>query len=1047
MPLRIITAYGPQENEKKAKKDDFWEFLENEVNSAEFVEDGLIIQMDGNLHAGPNLIKNDPNRQNQNGKLFMEFLDRNKQLTVVNCLEVCEGVITRSRIVENKTEEAILDFCVVNAKVLPFVKKMLVDENKDFSLINLAQINKNKNFIESDHNALVIEMEINEHQEKPKREEIFNFRSKVGQEAFKKETEVNEGLLNCFRNNQPFEVQIKNWKQCFDDILKKCFKKIRIAPKKTKTKTEELLKERVKLKTEEKKVDIDENMKDMIKQRIELIEKDITEDVVHENFKMVMDTLEEISDNGNINSSGRKKMWSKLKSKFPKMSQPIPIAKTDKKGNLITNHKDLKNLYLKTYKQRMRNRPIKEELSELKDMKENLFNKRLKLAEKRKSEPWNISQLEEALKALKKNKSRDPNGWINELFKDGVAGSKLKLSLLHIFNKIKEENIIPDFIRLADVSTIYKRKGSKRDLENERGIFVVTILRSILTRLIYIDYYSILDISMSDSQIGARKGKNIRNHLWIVYGVISDVLSSKTKKPIDIQLFDYKQCFDSLWLQECMNDFYSAGVQDDKFALLYNINANVEIAVRTPVGKTTRENISNAITQGDVFGAMFCSKQVDTFGQECLKESKYTYLYRGEVEIPPLSMVDDLLSISECGYRTQSVNTFLTFKTDSKKLQFGAQKCKKMHIGKSHAEYKCQTMKVDNWKEVEVFNEETGIDEVEDICNDDYEMEEKSNEKYLGDIISVDGRNVKNIKARVAKSTGIISRILSILDGIPFGQYFYEVAIILRNSLLLSSLLCNSESWYNVTQAELNLIESVDLQFFRRILNVPKSTPKEMFYLEFGCIPLRHIIMKRRIMFLHYILNQDPDSILYRFLMTQMQGRKKKDWIVQVLKDLKELQMDEDLENIKLIKKVKFKNIVDKKIKQKVFEDLMIKKDSHSKVKEIKYKIFQMQKYLTSCEVKITQEEAQNIFKLRTRVTDVKCNYKGKYESFECEICTKDEETQKHILNCEKLNQHYENKIEYEDIFHGNIRNKIEIARRFMKNLKTREKLRKDKNL
>ena len=238
---------------KKAKKDDFWEFLENEVNSAEFVEDGLIIQMDGNLHAGPNLIKNDPNRQNQNGKLFMEFLDRNKQLTVVNCLEVCEGVITRSRIVENKTEEAILDFCVVNAKVLPFVKKMLVDENKDFSLINLAQINKNKNFIESDHNALVIEMEINEHQEKPKREEIFNFRSKVGQEAFKKETEVNEGLLNCFRNNQPFEVQIKNWKQCFDDILKKCFKKIRIAPKKTKTKTEELLKERVKLKTEEKK--------------------------------------------------------------------------------------------------------------------------------------------------------------------------------------------------------------------------------------------------------------------------------------------------------------------------------------------------------------------------------------------------------------------------------------------------------------------------------------------------------------------------------------------------------------------------------------------------------------------------------------------------------------------------------------------------------------------------------------------------------------------------------------------------------------------------
>ena len=131
-------------------------------------------------------------------------------------------------------------------------------------------------------------------------EQIFNFRSQVCQEAFKNETDTNEDL-----------AQIKIWKQCFDGILKKCFKKIRIAPKKTISKTEELLKERVKLKTEAKKVDIDENMKDLIKQRIEIIEKEITEDVVHGNFKMVVETLEEISDDGNINDSGRKKMWSK----------------------------------------------------------------------------------------------------------------------------------------------------------------------------------------------------------------------------------------------------------------------------------------------------------------------------------------------------------------------------------------------------------------------------------------------------------------------------------------------------------------------------------------------------------------------------------------------------------------------------------------------------------------------------------------------------------------------------------------------------------------
>ena len=158
----------------KEKKDKFWEFIENEVNNAELEEEGIILQMDGNLHARESLIKNDPNSQNQNGKLFMQFLQRNKQLTVVNSLDICEGTITRTRDVGDRTEKAVLDFAVVNEKILPFIKKMLVDENKIFSLINLSQAKKNNNLIQTDHNAIVLEMEIKEEKRKQKREEIFN---------------------------------------------------------------------------------------------------------------------------------------------------------------------------------------------------------------------------------------------------------------------------------------------------------------------------------------------------------------------------------------------------------------------------------------------------------------------------------------------------------------------------------------------------------------------------------------------------------------------------------------------------------------------------------------------------------------------------------------------------------------------------------------------------------------------------------------------------------------------------------------------------------
>ena len=180
-------------------------------------------------------------------------------------------------------------------------------------------------------------------------------------------------------------------------------------------------------------------------------------------------------------------------------------------------------------------------------------------------------------------------------------------------------------------TTIYKGKGDKFDLVNERGIFLVTVLRSSLMKLIYIDNYQIIDKNMSDSQVGARKRKNVRNHIWIVNGIIRDVLATKKKTPVDIQIFDYRQCFDSLWLSECLNDIYESGLKDDKLALIYNINSKVDFKVKTPVGMTNSEVIENVICQGDVFGPILCSNQVDTFGKECLQYGKYTYLYKGEV--------------------------------------------------------------------------------------------------------------------------------------------------------------------------------------------------------------------------------------------------------------------------------------------------------------------------------------------------------------------------------------------------------------------------------
>ena len=76
---------------------------------------------------------------------------------------------------------------------------------------------------------------------------------------------------------------------------------------------------------------------------------------------------------------------------------------------------------------------------------------------------------------------------------------------------------------------------------------------------------------------------------------------------------------------------------------------------------------------------------------------------------------------------------------------------------------------------------------------DGYEMKKGDSEKYIVDILSSDGNNLRNINAGRNRGTGIVTQILTKLEDICFGRHFFKVAIILRNSHLISSLLTNAE--------------------------------------------------------------------------------------------------------------------------------------------------------------------------------------------------------------------------------------------------------------
>ena len=678
-PVRVINAYGPQETDSMERKTIFWSRLQKEVTEAIEADVGIIIQMDGNLHCGSDIVKGDPNIINTNGKYFAAFLANNPSIFVLNGTEKCEGTITRQRIKGDKKEEAVLDFVLVCERMFPFFEKMIIDEDRLYPLTSYLN-NKAKN---TDHFTEIIHFDINFRKQKPVREEYFNFKNKECQQLFRKLLQEENNLTKCLLNDNDLESQTENWYSELNKLFLRCFKKIRKTNKIKETDISLLIKRRSDLNQKIKK---DPN-NDELRRELDGIELNLTTLVSKENRDKLFENFQKLDQNeGDSFSHG---IWSLKKKAFPKIAPSVPAAKIDVNGRMVTDQAGIKKLYLETFTHRMRHRPSTEDTVELHRLQQKLIEKRLLTTSDIKTPDWTENDILKVLNSLKNGKCRDPLGLINELFKNHVGGSDLVKSLTLLMNKIKSQCLVPKLFTLKNISTIYKNKGSKSDLENDRGVFVSTIFNTILQKLIYNDNYDTIDSNLSDSNVGARKNKNIRNHTFIINGIIND--SVKTNKPVDLAILDYKQCFDAMNVEITLNGLYDVGVRNDQLNLINESDSRSQVAVKTPVGPTNRMELKKVVEQGEVMSSLKCTVTVDSISKSYVENlDNHLYKYKESVKVPALGMVDDQIGVSKCGIDSLLSTAHLNAQTNVKRLQFGAKKCHKLHIGKSYCCLPCK---------------------------------------------------------------------------------------------------------------------------------------------------------------------------------------------------------------------------------------------------------------------------------------------------------------------------------------------------------------------
>ena len=227
----------------------------------------------------------------------------------------------------------------------------------------------------------------------------------------------------------------------------------------------------------------------------------------------------------------------------------------------------------------------------------------------------------------------------------------------------------------------------------------------------------------------------------------------------------------------------------------------------------------------------------------------------------------------------------------------------------------------------------------------------------------------------------------------------------------------------------------------RAIWECPSYTSIPVMFLDLGIKPIKFYIIQRRIMYYHYLLNQDVDSLLFKCFLAQCQEPLLGDWILQVKEDFKILNLKISDQEIKQHTKASFHKLIKSRVESLAFEYLMEEKKKQSKCSAISYETLKMQDYVFSNE--ITSFQKKLLLQMRTATYPVYFNIKFLVDDTLCPCCRLYDDTMAHQLDCIVINNNVisvpNNAVSIEQIFSQDVRKQTEITRIFDEATKRRK--------
>ena len=488
--------------------------------------------------------------------------------------------------------------------------------------------------------------------------------------------------------------------------------------------------------------------------------------------------------------------------------------------------------------------------------------------------------------------------------------------------------------------------------------------------------------NMTKFQIGTKTGHRAQEHLFTLKSVIA--LYLRYDFPVLIQLYDISKFFDRESLRDGMNAIYNCGIRGKLYRLIYNMNKDTKITVRTAVGETEETETGENIGQGTLEGANISAANIDFTVNLFFKTSMDELSYGGD-QLQPLLFQDDISRLATSVWGAQSGNDKMESVMETKLLDFNLDKSCVIVMGSEKRK-----------GEIEEQLKENPLK----LCGQ--KMKYVLKEKYLGDFLSSGGLS-DSVQATILKRKGqVVTSILeakaviedcrsNIVGGITAGLEIWELAI-------LPFLLNNSDTWVEISKSTIDTLDDLQYMFYRYLLATPRTCPIPALLWETGGLLMEHRIAQKKLLFYFHLLNLPTNSLAYEIAAMQTTMS-----YPGLMMECAELMEKYEITDVKKYTKIQWKRLVKKKVVDQNRADIL--DNVKSNYKKLDHEVLReencdQKEYLTT----LNLPDARLKFALRAKMTKcVQMNYKGepKYikNGWKCQDCDVPD-TQDHIIRC-----------------------------------------------